>query len=669
MNDLQDWEVKTFASEKQKKKYAKEKIDWAKVGDIAGDVVYYGTMLANPELAPSMIVVNNAVDISKKVNDGDYKGALIEAALTIPALAAGYSQLSSAAAQADLEAQVAARGARMAEYNSAVAEGRPVPEGWDQYGFENTEPYRIHPNMQGYAEGTYINYTALDNAERQAFLNELDTTINDIEQLHIDGEAPQPTLRNPWKSSSYEMPNAEEQELWANSYKATAADKEAWNASLKPADKAWNQSLNLTENRFSEFTTGATRVSGKGAYLVNDTFMQRAAPTFKKNEDGTRVTITHDEYIGDILGDTGAFYGRTYELNPGNTAAFPWLSGIAGNFEQYKFKQLMFHYRSTTSDIGSSTNGQVGTVSMVPQYDSKAEAITDKMSMLAMDNAISSKATQSFSCGIECDDKKLAGDQFKYVRKVVAAAIDNINDYDHGRLVLGVAGTPAGFVGLPIGEVWVSYQVELYKPVAGMMRGELVPRDFWISTVDRSAIGTSKTPVMWGTTDANVKRCVGNNLNTYITAVQRSATEWVSRISLPANRSGIYSIKATVMCTATLNITDLWIGAPGGGSIVPVKNYVFNILDSATFAAYAGFPLPAGGYAYECSFTFRHDYTKGDYIDVAWNSATNNIPIVPAPGLFMLNHTLDIRMENALGYKASTATMRLIDNAGLISDL
>lgn len=394
----------------------------------------------------------------------------------------------------------------------------------------------------------------------------------------------------------------------------------------------------------ADYAAKRQQASGSGAYILNDTFGKSMTPTFKKNDDGTRVIITHDEYIGDIVSSGALFQLEKYDINPGQTKCFPWLSGIAGNFEQYRIRQLMFHYRSTTSDIGSSTNGQVGTIVMAPVYNNKVEDFVDKMSMLAQDNSISSKCTESMSCGIECDDKKLAGDQFKFVRKTIA--LDNdYEEYDHGKFYIAVSNAPAGFTGKAIGELWVSYSIELHKPVAGLLRGELVPRDYYVSTANRNAGAAGATPVMWN--DAYTMINEANNLNTQLYTYDLSATKKVTRLILPANRSGVYTVTMTMASTATLNLTGFL--AQNSLGPVPVSNYMFNVSDVAGPSAFSGMIIP-GGYFYEGRFTFRHDAALANYVDIAWESTTSNIPLIPAPGEFCLNHTLEIRMENGLAF-------------------
>lgn len=47
---------------------------------------------------------------------------------------------------------------------------------------------------------------------------------------------------------------------------------------------------------------------------------------------------------------------KRYQINPGLMTTFPWLSNIAGSFDRYMFKRLVFRYKPTCP---TTTNGQV----------------------------------------------------------------------------------------------------------------------------------------------------------------------------------------------------------------------------------------------------------------------------------------------------------------------
>jgi len=149
-------------------------------------------------------------------------------------------------------------------------------------------------------------------------------------------------------------------------------------------------------------------------------------------------------------------------------------------------KQLMFTFRSTTSDIGSSTNGQVGTVIMATNYNASSPVFTDKKTMLEYSHAASCKTTEPMIHGVECDPAKLSGAEGKYIRTNPVLVGEDLKSYDHGTFQIAVSGTPGttaapGFANQSIGELWVSYTVSLRKPKFYTNLGLGISRDIYVS--------------------------------------------------------------------------------------------------------------------------------------------------------------------------------------------
>ncbi len=240
------------------------------------------------------------------------------------------------------------------------------------------------------------------------------------------------------------------------------------------------------------------RFGGSGAY--SNSLMAGGVPTDEvpqvvsaADETGA-ITISRREYISDVFapGVTGAltipaFSNAVYSLNPGLEETFPWLSQIAQNYEEYSFDQLIFHYRSTITDIGSSTTGQCGTVIMVTNYNAAAPEFSDKNAMQAYDGAMSCKTTDAMTHGVECDDRKRAGLDDHYVRSAPVALGQDSKTYDHGEFQLALANLPVAYAGQAIGELWVSYTVKLAKPKFAVARGSAIERDLFVSNGGESA--------------------------------------------------------------------------------------------------------------------------------------------------------------------------------------
>lgn len=240
--------------------------------------------------------------------------------------------------------------------------------------------------------------------------------------------------------------------------------------------------------------TGNGLYTGRGTYghvtnnLVSSASSthSNAIPQFAGAGDETGAyTVTHTEYVTDIFGPGVAggevvpFSLQAFPLNPGLTASFQWLSQIAQNYEEYEFVQLIYHYRSTTTDVGNTSTGQCGTVIMACNYNAASANFADKQSMMQYAHANSCKTTEDLTFGIECDPSKLSGDQDKYIRTSPVAVNQDLKTYDHGKMQVAVANSPVQYNGQPIGELWVSYKVMLRKPKLFSARGFDIACDRW----------------------------------------------------------------------------------------------------------------------------------------------------------------------------------------------
>ena len=175
--------------------------------------------------------------------------------------------------------------------------------------------------------------------------------------------------------------------------------------------------------------------------------------------------ITNREYIGDIFTSaTGAFDITSYKIQPGLASTFPWLSTLAQNYEQYKIHGMIFEFKSTLGDNSGVQN--VGTVIMGTEYNVSTADYANKQVMENSEFAQSAKSVASQIHGIECASREQPM-KMLYVRtgKLPAANIsagDNLKWYDFANFQIATTGFPA--IVQNIGELWVSYQIEFFKP-------------------------------------------------------------------------------------------------------------------------------------------------------------------------------------------------------------
>ncbi len=208
--------------------------------------------------------------------------------------------------------------------------------------------------------------------------------------------------------------------------------------------------------------SGIGSIFGSGDYTLSGT-----SPSYNVMMNGSQIpkfdstrqtnVVCHREYLGDILG-TAAFNNLQYPLNPGMAATFPWLSTLAVNYQEYKFHGLVFEFRSLITDF--VTSGAPGVVVMSTNYNADAPVYTTKQQMENAEFAVSTKPTINLMHGVECADTQTILPQ-RYVRTAVPPTGQDLRLYDLGTFQFATASNPVQ----NLGELWVSYCVEFFKPI------------------------------------------------------------------------------------------------------------------------------------------------------------------------------------------------------------
>jgi hypothetical protein len=110
----------------------------------------------------------------------------------------------------------------------------------------------------------------------------------------------------------------------------------------------------------------------------------------------------------------------------------------------------------------SSTNAALGTVMLQTSYRATESAPTSKIEMLNEYWSSEAKPSEEFCHPIECDPKENPFN-VQYVRTGSLPATENQLMYDLGRTTVAVSGQQANDIVL--GDLWMTYEIELKKPV------------------------------------------------------------------------------------------------------------------------------------------------------------------------------------------------------------
>lgn len=213
------------------------------------------------------------------------------------------------------------------------------------------------------------------------------------------------------------------------------------------------------------------KLMGSGDYEVNTSvnslFRMDALPSASFGEDSSTVRIRRREFISDVLAPStpGTFTNYAYPLNAGMRATFPYLSQIAANYEEFCFDGLVFEFISSASPY--ITSSSLGTVIASMEYNASSPPFANKYTMENSAFAISTRLDKNLMYGVECAKGSNAQNCY-YIRQGASSLPLTTTDLGTFQLALAPsASVPASAV---LGELWVTYDVVVKRPVLSPSR-------------------------------------------------------------------------------------------------------------------------------------------------------------------------------------------------------
>jgi len=176
-------------------------------------------------------------------------------------------------------------------------------------------------------------------------------------------------------------------------------------------------------------------------------------------QDGDAFVVEHDEYVADIYSDVAnVFAYEVYELNPGNSQTYPWLSNIAVRYEEYEAVELTPHYETAAPTTAS------GKVILAIDFDpADPQSAGTKQELLNDDRTKSGPVWQSFSQSI--DRGKLRKRLFVHDGNGTGTAEFALQrQQDVGNLFVATTATSLSG-GAMLGELWIRSRIRFYTPV------------------------------------------------------------------------------------------------------------------------------------------------------------------------------------------------------------
>jgi len=281
------------------------------------------------------------------------------------------------------------------------------------------------------------------------------------------------------------------------------------------------QSLFKTITGFGSYRM---RTAQRGGNFSNNVAMG-TGPAIMHNAATPRVR--HRELITNVYATTN-FSTNIFRIQPGlfsGNTLFPWLSGIASNFQQYRLHGMEMYFESTSTEYSSSIN--LGSVMMSTVYDPTDDALASSLAIGNHEFSTDGPPSKSFYHPIECDPKQ-NDFTLKMIRNYTQAP-SALNDW--GIFQISTEGNPVA--GALIGRLWATYDIEFLKPVLPIDASRLLTSFINVS------LGPANSNVPANPVQIGYEYLKGSTFfpvpSNYVGAI---------RITIPNSVSGIFSVHA-----------------------------------------------------------------------------------------------------------------------------
>lgn len=330
-----------------------------------------------------------------------------------------------------------------------------------------------------------------------------------------------------------------------------------------------------------------SRWLGSGDYQVtsNSLVAKGSAAVNMMHKTSQNIIVRHREYIADVVSGTpGSFnINAAFSLNPGLASSYPWLAPIASAYQEYTVRGMIYHYVPTSGESVASTSTGLGSVIMATNYRSTATTYTSKTQMLNEFFSSDAKPSEPFCHPIECDPRENPYN-VQYVRTTGVPAGEDPKTYDLATVTIANQGYPTA--GVTLGELWVTYEVELRKPVSNSLSDPLASYAHYNFAGPTGAggnpfnspvqvVSTLSAPVTFA---GNVLTLPPNNGGTYLfvyhaptTAATLFSVSWASSTNL-----GLLNLGPSSVGTSTLGLSASTITSTLGSSGMAVGAYTVN---------------------------------------------------------------------------------------------
>jgi hypothetical protein len=186
------------------------------------------------------------------------------------------------------------------------------------------------------------------------------------------------------------------------------------------------------------------------------------------DEEGT-CRITRREFVT-FVSVQDIFGSNVIYIQPGFSKNFPWLSGIANNWQQWSVQGLAYEYIPTSGLAVSSTNAALGQIIMSFAYEVTSPGewpIASPLRQLNMNGAVSCSPAATAVCYLECDPAMNNQSTYFLQGALAPTSTYSNQNYFPAALILttGGAQNPTEF---QCGQLWVTYDIILKQPIPAL---------------------------------------------------------------------------------------------------------------------------------------------------------------------------------------------------------
>lgn len=298
----------------------------------------------------------------------------------------------------------------------------------------------------------------------------------------------------------------------------------------------------------------------------NSLWHKQASPEVVSSGDKPGI-VRFREYVRDVYSNQN-FQIQTIEINPGLPSAFPWLSLQARGYQRYKIRGMVVEFVTTIGPYGGANVN--GTVSLSARYDLTLPQPTNIASCLNSKFAVPGRPVDNIMMAVECAHDMTPVN----VHEIRLGALPSGADpfmFDH--CYVDIANVGQADSTIQIGQIWISYEVELEFPIA---------TDGLSSTTvsDHFSLGTVTSSSNWGDTSTADKN---NSIGCTLTGTQLRFPPWV-RDGTFYITSNYYAASASTITAPVITTSRCNAVASFGGASASVVWSPFTGVSSNRFA-------------------------------------------------------------------------------------